>query len=327
MAGPKKKSTKKGGGGHSHAAGMPGEPPQEQPRIVIASPFCPPTPMPSERMMFDLAHSIQSEEPDPLEGVERADDPRRKAQRLMYEAWEKPLEDGIELADQALEIDPDCADALLFKSLEAGVRGEIDSALALIFEAMEAGERSLADTGLLDESDGCLWGYLPARPYLRTQYYLARLLWDMGSRLAAVAMAERSLELDQNDSLGARFLLLSWLLDIGERTFTRELLDDYEKDDSALFLYGNALLTFWEEGATNTSRARLRKAFKANPFVPDLVLESDFFEESDLMEASLYSPGDENEGLICAAMLLVAWDRDLEATDWLADLWEKYRKR
>ena len=61
-------------------------------------------------------------------------------------------------------------------------------------------------------------------------------------------------------------------LDMGEESFTCELLDDHKKDGSAPLLYGNALLTFLEEGATNTSRARLRKAFKAGPFVPVLLL-------------------------------------------------------
>jgi hypothetical protein len=108
-------------------------------------------------------------------------EPPARAQRLVYDAWNRP-EEGETLAKQALALDPECIDALLFLALTHAERPE--KAMEFAFRALEAGE-VLLERGPEAAEEGHLWGYLPARPYLRARAFLARYTWGLGGRIMA----------------------------------------------------------------------------------------------------------------------------------------------
>ena len=304
------------------------------PAIVLRSPLVGPEPAPGEELMFDLGQLIGSGPQGSLNELNaelvrltsggpiprsQPTEPRAKAQRLMYDAWQGSREAGLPLAKRALALDPDCADAHLFLALASR---ELNEVLKHVFEAVDAGERTVAreEKEGLDEAN--LWAYLPARPYLRARAFLATYLWTMGGRVAAVAVLQESLDLDEGDALGLRYLLLGWCLDMGEEMFTRELLERYKQEHSAIFLYGNALLTFWERGEERTTNARLKRALAANPHVPERLV---FCPPDPLKVLAInsYRPGGEEEADICAILLGPAWERDIEAMEWLQEAVEK----
>lgn len=323
-------------GGRGHAAGprVVANPStlfqKMQPAVQLRSPLLPPIPSPGEEVLFDLHQRFgQGRAYDSIDELNREmrrltmqgpvprsepTEPGPKAQRLMYDAWSRP-EEGTKLAEEALAVDADCVDAYLF--LAMGNADHPERAMEFAFKALEAGDQAV-EAGSDAADEGHLWSHLPARPYLRARAFLARYVWGLGGRVMATTLAHGSLELDEGDALGLRYLLLSWYLDMGEEMLTRELLNKYKSDRSACLLYGDALLTFWDSGDDRTSKARLNKALKANPHVPEFLLGPPLSEIA-VREIEAYGPGSEEEAWICAHLLQTPWERDLEAMEWLED--------
>lgn len=302
------------------------------PTLELRSPLSGPAPAPTEEMLFDLKEAAGSRPFASLAEVNReldrlvsagpilrSDpvDPRARAQRLAYDAWNQEGKGGALLAHKALALDSDAADAYLYLAAHPP---DPEQVLELAVQAVEAGKRFLAkekERDVLPE-DGELWSYLPCRPYLRARAFLAKYAWNAGGRLTAVGLAEESLAFDKGDALGLRYLLLGWYLDMGEEVMSRQLLDRHKGERSTFYLYGDALLTYWERGEDRTAKARLARALKANSLVAERLL----FDPPDSLEVLAipsYSPGSTEEADLCAYLLGPAWDRDLEALDWLME--------
>lgn len=301
-----------------------------QPMVQLRSPLFPPIPPPGEEVLFDLHQQIgHGRAYGSLDELNREmrkltmkgpiprsepTEPGPRAQRLMYDAWSRP-EDGTRLAEEALAVDADCVDAYLFLAMANADRPE--KVMEFAFAALRAGDQAVED-GSDAADEGHLWSHLPARPYLRARAFLARYVWGLGGRVMATTLADGSLELDGDDALGLRYLLLSWYLNMGEEMLTRDLLVTYKSDRSACLLYGDVLLTFWDRGDDRTTKARLNKALKANRHVPDFLLGPPP-DEIAVREIHAYAPGSEEEAFICAHLLQAPWERDLEAMEWLED--------
>jgi len=303
-------------------------------RYVV--PLGPPVPSPSEVTMFDMGQSLAGKEFSSREELDRAmrkmtmrgpvprsepSDPVAKAQRLMYEAFEDDSfgEEGLTLAEEALALHPDCADAYLYRAMASEFE-DVAEAVTLARKAVQAATRTLGEEWL-DECRGELWGHLEARPLLRSHLFLARMLWDLGSRLNAILLLQEALDLDaKEDGLGLRYLLLAWYLDIGEEMYSNLLLDTYKNEKSAVWLYGDALHKYWMRGEDRTSLSRAKKALKANPHVAALMLGDEVPRPPELHS---YVYGDETEAWFCAALLMEAWHREIDALEWLSEVREK----
>lgn len=304
-----------------------------KPTVEVRSPLFPPIPFPGEELLFDLHQRIgQGRAYESLDELNREmrrltmsgpiprsepTEPGARAQRLMFDAWERP-EDGPRLAEEALTLDPDCVDAHLFLAMTTAERPE--QAMKHAFTAIETGAR-MVELETEAAEKGHLWSHLPARPYLRARAFLARYVWGLGGRIMATTLARDTLELDGDDALGLRYLLLSWYLDMGEEMLTRELLERFKGERSTFMLYGDALLTFWDRGEDRTTTARLNKALKANRHVPGLLLGT---EQADISVLAIdaYAAGSEAEAVICAHLLIDPWERDIEALEWLDEATE-----
>jgi hypothetical protein len=108
-----------------------------------------------------------------LQGQENQDTPLGQAQALMYRAFEEWHDQHrVRLAQEALEICPDCADAYVLLAENARSRKE---ARHLYEQGVAAGERALgAETFQRDA--GHFWGILETRPYMRARLGLAHAL-------------------------------------------------------------------------------------------------------------------------------------------------------
>ena len=106
-----------------------------------------------------------------------ADNPLQQAQELMYDAWETPDPvERTELAEQALETSPDCADAWVLLAEEAAE--SLEQAIEFYQQGLEAGERALG-AEMFAEDAGRFWGILQTRPYMRAREGLANCLWEV----------------------------------------------------------------------------------------------------------------------------------------------------
>ena len=195
--------------------------------------------------------------------------PVARAQEVMYDAWAAQGKKRVELAQQALTISPDCADAYVLLAEETAQTAA--EAHVLYTKAVAAGERALGAKAFKDLV-GQFWGVTETRPYMRARLGLASTLWQLGQREAAIAHFQDMLRLNPGDNQGIRYVLLSSLVNQKRDPDARKLIERFASDGSAGWLYSRALLAFRGEGDTRPARQLLLAALKAGPFVPVYML-------------------------------------------------------
>jgi tetratricopeptide (TPR) repeat protein len=249
-----------------------------------------------------------------LEGVlgSRAErHPKEKAQDLAYRALEaeNPVE-AVALAGQALELDPDCVDALAALALYTAKSRE--QYISNMQKAVEVGERSLGKD-FFEENRGHFWGLLETRPYMRARYDLASALHQIGRVSEAVGHFEGLLELNPNDNQGVRYTLLGCYLLLGNLEGARRLLKENEEESSATLCWGRVLERYLSTDLEGASSA-LTEARKENPHVEPYLTGK---KKPPRLLPEYYSRGDEDEAIYCMTNLGAAWERHPDAAKWL----------
>jgi tetratricopeptide (TPR) repeat protein len=236
--------------------------------------------------------------------------PLERAQDLVYRAYDTSGRRQIQMARQALEISPDCADAYI---LLAGRTSDLDKRLAYYTLAVQAAERTL-DPDVSEKEAGHFWGIVQTRPYMRARFGLAECLEDLGRLEEAAEHYRELLRLNPGDNQGVRFSTWPCLLRLGRDDEVEKLLKEYKDDKgTCMWDYTRALLTFRQKGATPTARKHLRQALEDNESAADYLLG----EEPPAGPPVLYELGSEEEASICADALLDAWSETPGALDWL----------
>lgn len=233
-----------------------------------------------------------------------------RAQELVYKAHDEPRRrKRVALARQALELDPNCAEAYV---LLAELERTPQKASVYYAQGVEAGQRALGDE--FEELRGEFWSFQETRGYMRAREGLASTLWVQGEHAAAIEHLEEMLELNPNDNQGVRYSLMNWLLEAGDLERAEKLYEPYKDDVMAAWRYSRALMLFLKEGPGRKSNRALREALDWNPFVVAYLLgmlpqpqPPAFMKAQDPTEAAgyLYEGG------------LTAWMAHTPALDWL----------
>jgi len=236
--------------------------------------------------------------------------PAELAQELAFQAFESAdQKKADELTRRALEIDPECVDAL-------AVRAFLDSENAAeLIEALEhaatVGENVLGEE-FFAEYMGDFWPLVEARPYLRTIKQLAEVLWTVGRRFDAVEHYINLLDLDPEDHTGNSVLLLGCYLAMGEVQRSWDLLEEYD-DDSAIFKWGWVLCLLMAR-SMDEAEDSLRDALDINPYVaPHLLGMAEPVEG----QPAVVTIGSEEEAQICYQIIGEAWEHHPEPRMWL----------
>ncbi len=242
--------------------------------------------------------------------------PLEKAQELIYEAFETGSHrKRVQLAKKALKVSSDCADAYVLLAEEAAKDPE--EAKELYEKGVKAGERAVKQTlgeEAFEEDAGHFWGILETRPYMRARQGLALALWELGERSEAIEHYQQMLHLNPNDNQGIRYLLASALLEEGLDDDLGELLESYEDDAGASWVYARALWRFRTEGDDEEARSALEEAISFNPFVPGYLLGRRGMPGA---LPALVGFGDESEAAVYFAEALPGWLRTPGAIEWL----------
>ena len=165
--------------------------------------------------------------------------PLEEAQELIYEAFETGSHrKRVQLAKKALKVSSDCADAYVLLAEETAKDPE--EAKELYEKGVQAGESALGEEAF-EEDAGHFWGILETRPYMRARQGLALASWELGERSEAIAHYQQMLHLNPNDNQGVRYLLANALLEEGLDDDLGELLESYEDDAGAGWVYARAL--------------------------------------------------------------------------------------
>jgi tetratricopeptide (TPR) repeat protein len=250
-----------------------------------------------------------------LEDAPTPSTPLERAQELIYDAFDTDdPQRRVELAEEALKISEDCADAYVILAEETAEDAE--EARELYEAGVWAGERALGKE-IFTEQKGSFWGILETRPYMRSLEGLASTLWVLGERTDALAHYRRILELNPNDNQGVRYELAGCLLEEGLDEELGELLGQYEEEASAFWLYTRALWRFRTEGATEQATTELKEATATNPYVPLYLLGRKNLLAQGLPE--LIGLGDESEAVSYFARALPEWLKTPGAVEWLRE--------
>jgi len=269
-------------------------------------PAQPPRGLPDRRAMESVMQKLVAE----LQGHAAQDTPLGQAQTLMYRAFEEPDENRrVRLANDALAICPDCADAYVLLAEHAPSR---KLARRMYEQGVAAAERALGAEAF-QRDVGHFWGVFETRPYMRARLGLAHALWSAGHREEAVQHLEGMLRLNPGDNQGVRYTLAGFLLFLDRDEDLAQLLQQYD-ENSAAWAYGKALLAFRQHGDTPEARQLLNQAKKANKHVLAYVTDE---KHPPPGQPDYYSPGDENEALNYIGSFLAAWKSTPGAIAWL----------
>jgi tetratricopeptide (TPR) repeat protein len=254
---------------------------------------------------LDLAGESSGQDPD-----------LRKAQNLMYDAWDEPTPSKrINLARQALKISRNCADAYVLLAEEDARTNR--QALELYQKGVEAGRRALGTDFFEDPQNiGHFWGILETRPFMRALEGLANAQWAAGRKEETLGNFRELLRLNPGDNQGIRYQMLSLLLDMGQDEEAKKLMKSYAGDWSPEWAYTNALLAYRKRGDSRPANQALQKALEVNRYVPDYLTGKKRI--PGLLPATI-TMGGEDQAVSYAAEHLNYWRQTPGAVKWLAE--------
>ena len=247
--------------------------------------------------------------------------PLEKAQDIMYDAWDATGKERIDLANKALSVSKDCADAYVLLSHEASTT--LSESIRLLEDGVAAGECALGQK-MFEEEAGNFWGILETRPYMRARFDLAHLLWVEGKRAEGIIHMQELLRLNPGDNQGVRHELAACLLEDGNLEDLEKLLDEYPDEYSAVWFYSRALLKFRQGGRTPETDACLITAFEENRFVPQYLLGKKSFPSRTPEYMSI---GDDTEAVVYALENIRAWQETRGALMWMNLVFVTYRRK
>ena len=147
----------------------------------------------------------------------------------------------IKLAEEALEIYPNLADAYLILADEKAKT--LEQALEFLEKAVAVGREDLGEE-FIRENTGHFWGLTETRPFMRAKANLAETLWELGRRDEAITRYEECLRLNPNDNQGLRDTIASLYLELGRLPELEALFKSYKGDGGACWAYSKALYEF-----------------------------------------------------------------------------------
>lgn len=252
-----------------------------------------------------------------LDDLPERTDKKGRSQDLVFEAYEQPVSKGKKLVKQALELDPNNADAYNYL---ASIAKDIDEAIIMFEKAIKAGEKSLGKK-FFKEKKGFFWGMIETRPYMRAKAGLAGCLYTKKEVDKAIEIYEEMLELNPNDNQGIRYLLSTLLLSKKDLSRFQSFIKNVEDEDCAVWNYNNALYHFKKSGQTAKSDKELLKAYKSNEFVIDYMLG---IKEMPDELPQYIGRGDKNEAISYVFGAWSIWEKTEGALDWLYEF--KYKR-
>jgi tetratricopeptide (TPR) repeat protein len=247
--------------------------------------------------------------------------PVEKAQDIMYDAWDAQGKERIDLADKALSVSKDCADAYVLLSHEAATT--VEESIRFLEEGVRAGERALGQKRF-EEDAGYFWGILETRPYMRARFDLAHLLCLTGKRAEGISHMRELLRLNPGDNQGVRHELAVCLLEEGDLEALGKLLDEYPDDYSAVWSYSRALMKYRQGGRTPDADACLVAAFQQNRFVPLYLLKKKRFPARSPEYTSI---GNDTEAVVYASDSAGVWQETQGALMWMNLIYVTYRRK
>lgn len=238
---------------------------------------------------------------------------KRAAQELIYDAWETDNKKRrIKMAKEALSIFPDCADA--YNILAQDAAKSLQESEGYYRQGMQAGRRDLGEK-TFKKDIGYFWEILETRPYMRAQTGLMQCSWAQGNHQEAIDHARELLQLNNNDNQGIRYVLITYLANLGRYDELENFMNgEYKEDGMAEWLYTRVMLSFARTGDTPQTRKLLSVALSSNRYVPYYLLKK---KKIPLILPETITVGGQDEAYCYAATNLLAWENVPGLLIWL----------
>ena len=262
-------------------------------------------------LRLSLPLLLEAEAGRPRRHVARNVTPLKRAQDLANDAMDATGRLRIKLARRALAISEDCADAWVILA-DAAPTAQV--AVELYERGMQAGEAAIG-AERFESLRGAFGKHDETQPYMQARLGLAQALTDLERHADAVAHYRALLELDPDDSLGVRYILLAQLLQEGSNDEAGRLLAEYEDDAQALWPFGRLLWRYRSDGDAESTREAFAAAVGANPHVVKYLLDPDAMPDTD---AGSFELGSREEAAYVADALFDAFESTEGALEWLA---------
>lgn len=215
----------------------------------------------------------------------------------------------VELALQALQLSPDCADAYMILAQHTF---HAHDALPFFSEARRAAGKVLGKQAFRKHS-GRFWARTETRTYMRASGGLAECYWITGCRGDAVELWREMLKLNSRDDQGVRYPFVAGLLEMQESAEASRLLQEFP-EPTTIWNYHLALLAFQTAGDTPETWTLLQRARKSNKHVIPYLLK----DESPPVELpDTIKPGSKAEAALYLTDAAAAWKQTEGAITWL----------
>lgn len=239
------------------------------------------------------------------------DDPKHQAQQLAFDAMGEQTPKAIlKKLKAALELDPECVDALTM--LADIVAESAPQHIDLLREAVAVGERQLGGPAFFRQHRGNFWSLLETRPYMRARAELAAALHRAGTLAESLAELLEMLRLNPGDNQGMRYVAVGLALELRDADALERLLSEYD-ENSAVWLWAGVARQFLK-GDERAAKRALKAAMKCNSFVLSY-LSGD--KPHPKGQVPFYSPGDESEAIMCLDCIGAGWNKHPELVVWL----------
>ena len=222
--------------------------------------------------------------------IEYENTPLDDAYEILEEAQNAKTEkEAIKLAKKAYEKSKECFDAILFQCdlEENGIRR-----MKLLDDGLEFEKNRLIKEKYFDkEKIGHFYGIFETRPYIRGLVIKAEYLLEEGKISQAENVCREVLRLNENDNMGARYLLMAIYATLEKENDMLKLYKKYPEEDLEMIFPLFAL--YYKLGNDKKAKEYLNRVDKCNSnFVK-------FFKgtikESENVNPGYYSRGDSSE--------------------------------
>lgn len=222
--------------------------------------------------------------------IEYENTPLDDAYEILEEAQNARNEkEAIKLAKKAYEKSPECFDAILFQCdlEENGIKR-----MKLLDDGLETEKNRLIKEKYFDkENIGHFYGIFETRPYIRGLVVKAEYLLEEGKLRQAESICKEVLRLNENDNMGARYLLMAIFATLEEENDMLKLYKKYPEEDLEMLFPLFAL--YYKIGNDKKAKEYLNRVNKCNSnFVKNF---NDTIKESDKVKPGYYSRGDSSE--------------------------------
>ena len=222
--------------------------------------------------------------------IEYQNTPLDDAYEILEEAQNaKNEKEAIKLAKKAYEKSSECFDAILFQCdlEENGIKR-----IKLLDDGLEFEKSRLKKEKYFDkENIGHFYGIFETRPYIRGLVTKAEYLLEDGKLRQAGNICKEVLRLNENDNLGARYLLMAIYATLEEEKDMLDLYKKYPEEDLEMLFPLFAI--YYKIGNDKKALEYLNRIDKCNSnFVK---LFNGTIKESEKVSPGYYSMGDSSE--------------------------------